>query len=267
MGELGCASGKTFGEKWADNMKPIRQSKKVLILTATDVEDKMLWRELHSSGFNVAEPRQLGSTLSKVFASNGGVQVFNVRSNAGSSGSAGSALTAKDAVDALEPDFVISVGIAFGMDESKQRMHDLLVSTRIWNYEPGRLKDDQSTPRGDPFTSRGEELPASPLLLAACHHVMEDGDSIHFGVIASGEKLVDSANFVEQLKAQRELVGGEMEGYGISAVCQREKVDWIMMKAICDWGKNKSKEFQAESAKLAASYCIRVIKYLSTVHS
>jgi nucleoside phosphorylase len=165
------------------------------------------------------------------------------------------------AVDGLEPEFVISVGIVFGIDENEQMMLDLLVSTRIWSYELARLTRDQSS-------ARGEELPASSLLLDACRHVREDGDRIHFGIIASGEKLVDSAMFVKNLKAEKsQLVGGEMEGSGISAVCQREKTNWIMIKAICDWGHNKNKEFQEEAAKLAASYCIRVIKYLSTVHS
>ncbi len=147
------------------------------------------------------------------------------------------------------------------MDENKQGMLDLLISTRVWSYEPGRLTGDQLTPRG-------EELPASSLLLSACHNVKEDGDIVRFGIIASGEKLVDSAKFVENIKALKsDIVGGEMEGSGIAAVCQREKANWIMIKSICDWGHNKNKEFQAESAKRAASYCIRVIKYLSTVRS
>ncbi|MGO9682549.1 MAG: hypothetical protein ACLPTZ_08170, partial [Beijerinckiaceae bacterium] len=65
--------GNAFAKTWADNMEPIQQSKKVLILTATDVEDKMLWRELSSSGFKVVEPWRLGSTISKVFASDIGM--------------------------------------------------------------------------------------------------------------------------------------------------------------------------------------------------
>jgi nucleoside phosphorylase len=91
---------------------------------------------------------------------------------------------------------------------------------------------------------------------------------VHFGIIASGEKLVDSSDFIKTLKNQKaQLIGGEMEGSGISAVCQRKKHDWIMFKSICDWGENKTKEFQAESAKRAAIYCIRVIRYISTVQA
>jgi nucleoside phosphorylase len=261
MGRIGCASGNTFAKKWAENLGPMERGRKLLILTATDVEDKMLLPELGSSGFISIEPRKVGNTIARVFAPQGSIQIFHVRSNSGSSGSAGSALTAKDAVDGLEPEFVMSVGIAFGIDENEQMTHDLLISTRIWNYEPGRLTNDQ-------FNTRGEDLPASSLLLDACRHVREDSDGINFGIIASGEKLVDSAGFVKNIKTQKsQLVGGDMEGSGISAVCQREKTNWIMIKAICDWGNNKSKGFQAESAKLAASYCIRVIKYLATVRN
>lgn len=261
IGSLGCRAGDAFARKWEENMEPVQQNKNILILTATDIEDKMLLRELQSSGFVIIEPRQLGGVISQVFAPRGGLQVFHVRSNAGSGGSAGSTLTAKDAVDELDPDFVISVGIAFGVDQSEQDMHDILISTRIWNYEPARLTGSKVTPRG-------EELTASSLLIAASRNVRKDGDRLHFGIIASGEKLIDSEKFIKDLLKQKsQLVGGEMEGSGISAACQRTKTDWIMMKSICDWGDKKSKEFQPESARCAAEYCVRVIKYLGTVQT
>ena len=136
MSRVGSAASQAFAARWVENMEPVEPTKKILLLTATDVEDQMLLRELRAEGYSVAEPRQLGNTISRVFAPRGGVQVYHVRSNAGSSGSGGSALTAVDAVDALQPDFVISVGIAFGIDKESQSMHDLLISTRIWNYEP-----------------------------------------------------------------------------------------------------------------------------------
>lgn len=259
MGKFGRNTGDAFAKKWAENMEPLQPNTKILILTATDIEDQMLLRELQSDGFAVAEPRQLGNVIARVFSPRRGIQVFHVRSNAGSGGSAGSTLTAKDAIDALEPDFVVSVGIAFGIDKTKQKMHDILISTRIWNYESARLTGDVSTPRG-------EELPASSILLDACRHVRKDDDNVRFGTIASGEKLVDSATFIESLKTQKDqLIGGEMEGSGISAACQRTKTNWIMMKSICDWGEKKNKKFQAKSAAQAASFCVRVINYLSTI--
>ena len=74
----------------------------------------------------------------------------------------------------------------------------------------------------------------------------------------SGEKLIDDKDYRDHLVAlQVEAVGGEMEGAGLY-VASRHKVDWIVIKAICDWADGKKKvnknQRQKKAAKNAAEF-------------
>ncbi len=87
-----------------------------------------------------------------------------------------------------------------------------------------------------------------------------------FGLILSGEKLVDNIDFRDQLlEIEPEAIGGEMEGSGLYAACQNAKVDWILVKSICDWadGRKKSSDSdtnQRNAAHNAASFVLHALK-------
>jgi len=170
-----------------------------------------------------------------------GQQVVMVQSEMGSVGLGASLQTVQAAVVALRPSVVIMVGVAFGMTPDKQVIGQVLVASRIMNYEPQRvgMKDgkEQLSPRGtraDVSTKLLNHLRAAELRRET------DEPKVSFGLIISGEKLVDNSEFLEKLRAvEPEAIGGEMEGAGLYAACQIAKVDWILVKAICDWGDGK----------------------------
>jgi hypothetical protein len=89
--------------------------------------------------------------------------------------------------------------------------------------------------------------------------------SVRFGLVLSGEKLVDNLDFREQLRVlEPEAIGGEMEGAGLYVACHDAKVDWILVKAICDWvdghkNRNKTKR-QALAAHNAARFVLHVLQ-------
>ena len=67
---------------------------------------------------------------------------------------------------------------------------------------------------------RGDRPSASPWLLDRFRdgELYWDGAEVEFGLILSGEKLVDNLDFRSQLqKLEPEVVGGEMEGAGLYA--------------------------------------------------
>jgi hypothetical protein len=81
----------------------------------------------------------------------------------------------------------------------------------------------------------------------------------------SGEKLIDHQGFRDQLhKLEPEAIGGEMEGAGLYAAAQRKKVDWIVVKAICDRADgNKSQRKnsrQKKAAENAARFTLHVLR-------
>lgn len=85
---------------------------------------------------------------------------------------------------------------------------------------------------------------------------------LEFGQILTGEKLVDNLDYRNSLQQHYapEAIGGEMEGSGLYVSAQQAKVDWIVVKAICDWGDgNKGHDKQARQI-LAAANAAKVIK-------
>src|SRR5579884_2158379 len=132
------------------------------------------------------------------------------------------------------------VGIAFGLRPGKQQLGDILVSRQIMAYELQRVgSDDEGNLVVRP---RGDRPQASPRLLNLFRdgEIDWEGAPLHFGLVLSGEKVVDNPNFrAELLRLEPEAIGGEMEGAGLYAAALRNRVDWILVKAICDWADGK----------------------------
>ncbi|NCC22586.1 MAG: hypothetical protein EOM26_09000 [Alphaproteobacteria bacterium] len=169
---------------------------------------------------------------------------------------------AHDAIRDWNPNAVIAVGIAFGVNPTKQAIGDVLVSQCIRGYELGRVNADGT------FDLRGDKPSASPVLYNRLDTLNQRRESnpatgdawpkVRFGTLLSGNRLVDNLDYRMSLLAlEQEAIGGEMEAVGIQLAADRHKVDWIIVKAICDWGDGnkgaKSKEHdQALAARNAA---------------
>ncbi len=210
----------------------------------------------------------------------GEARVFMVQSEMGAGGQSGSILTIQEGIAALQPSAVIMVGIAFGVNENKQYIGDILVSRQIMDYDLQRIGTDNHGKLI--IIPRGDRPSASPRMLSrfrAAANYWETPPKVKFGLVLSGAKLVDNQDFRDQLlKFETEAIGGEMEGGGLYAAAQRKKVDWLLVKAICDWGDGHKKQDedqrQKESAENAARFTLYVIEkggfsdsQLSTVHS
>ena len=87
----------------------------------------------------------------------------------------------------------------------------------------------------------------------------------------TGDKLVDNVDYRDQLiKFESEAEGGEMEGAGLYVSSYDNKVDWIVIKAICDWADgNKGVDKTAGqklAAKNAAEFVVESLKYTPLQH-
>ena len=187
-----------------------------------------------------------------------------VQSGMGSGGPNGAILTIQESIVALHPSAVVMVGIAFGMNESKQQIGDILVSERIMDYNLQRIGTDDDklviVPRGDRSSASTRMLNR---FKAAVYPWGEVQPKVKFGLILSGDKLVDNQDFRDQLlKLQTEAIGGEMEGGGLYAAAQRNKVDWILVKAICDWGDGHKKVNKSKRQEKAAENAVRFTKFV-----
>jgi nucleoside phosphorylase len=158
----------------------------------------------------------------------------------------------KNAIEELKPQFVVSVGICFGLDEKKQQLCDVVVSEMIHDYERQRVSETRPE-------DRGASREAGPVLLsrARANAAVWQKVPIHFGTVTSGEKLVDSQEFRDHLKKlQPPAIAGDMEAAGLSAVCHETQTQFIMVKGICDWGFNKDKDCQSKAAQNACDFVL-----------
>ena len=187
--------------------------------------------------------------------------VFHVISEIGSSSIGAMQQTVDKAIRALDPGAVIAVGVAFGVNDKKQSIGDILLSKQLRPYDLQRV--------GSEIILRGDKPHASARLV---NHFRTFADTkwkdsaFRPGVVLTGEKLIDNIDYRDQLvEFECEAVGGEMEGGGLYVSCQEHKVDWIVIKAICDWADgNKAtnkKSRQKKAANNAAQFLIRALQY------
>jgi nucleoside phosphorylase len=236
----------------------------VLLVTVTDTETDALRATLQQRYGRAFENLFVGPKTYRKLGLLGGARTVLVRSEMGAVGLGSSLLTINAGIEALKPAAVIMLGIAFGVDSARQQIGDLLVSRQLMLYDLQRVGTDPSG--AYQIRARGDRPAASPWLLDRFRAGSEswNGAPVRFGLILSGEKLVDNHDFRTQLRQlESEAIGGEMEGAGLYVAAQNAKVDWIMVKAISDWGdgtKQHREDTQLLAARNAAEFVFHVLE-------
>lgn len=241
----------------------------ILVVTVTNPESKAVVEVFQRATGTPPTPVLLDDRIYHDLGIINESRVFMVQSEKGSSGLGASQQTVQNGITALSPDAVIMVGIAFGVNPEKQSIGDILVSQRLSLYELQRVgtQEGEATiiPRGD--------RPHAPTRLfnrfqSAELYWDKPRVKVSFGLILSGEKLVDNIDFRKQIQQfEPEAIGGEMEGAGLYVACQASNVDWILVKAICDWADgHKGRDEEAQqllAARNAARYALHVLQLAS----
>lgn len=227
----------------------------VLLVTVTRVETQAVREVFKAATGQNDKTVEIDGKIYRELGTVNGARVFLVRSEMGAAGLGAALQTVDKGIKALSPAAVIMVGIAFGVDSSKQAIGSILVSQRLMLYDLQRVGTNKS---GKPtIISRGDRPTASPWLIDRFRAADDDWDQsrakLQFGLILSGEKLVDNMDFRRQiLTLEPEAIGGEMEAAGLYVACQDAKVDWILVKGICDWADGKKEEDRDKRQQLAA---------------
>lgn len=226
----------------------------VVLVTATEVETAAV-REVFTAGDQATfhgptnTYRELGSYS--------GARVALVRSvEMGAGGGGGAMLTINDAIRDLEPSSIVLVGIAFGIGAKNQYIGDVLCATRVFDYEMQRVGSAE-------IQHRGVDVPTSPRLLGRFQNAQQEYDQpVEFGLMLSGDKLVDNTDFRDALvELNPNARGGEMEALGAYAAGAREKIDWIVVKAYCDWADGKKRQNRSYKQRLAAERAAQFVRF------
>ena len=234
----------------------------VLIVTVTEAETKAVF-EAFGRASGTSKEVTVHGRIYHDFGIINDAHIFHALSEMGSGGVGGAQQSILKAITSLKPSAVLMVGIAFGVDEAKQAIGDVLVSQQLSLYDLQRV--------GKEIVLRGDKPHASPRLINFCRMAAYAPAtalpySVRFGLLLTGAKLIDDIDYRNQLVGlEPEAIGGEMEGEGLYVACHEPKTDWIVIKAICDWADGnktnpKKKEHQALAANNAALFSLSVVR-------
>jgi len=227
----------------------------VLLVTVTSVESKAVLNVFEQTIGHKAPQESIGDRAYFNLGTVNGARVFmTMQPGMGSGGVGGSLPSVTKGIEALSPQAVIMVGIAFGVNEDKQKIGDVLVSKQLQLYDLQRV-GTQENEKSLHITLRGDKPPASSWLVNHFETAALSWNDakVRFGVVLTGDKLVDNLDYRNRLiSLQQEAVGGEMEGAGLYVACHDKKVDWILIKAICDWGDGMKGVDKAPRQEIAA---------------
>jgi nucleoside phosphorylase len=204
------------------------------------------------------------------FGSIGGAKVLGLQIEMGNTTPGGSAVAIAEVLHEKNPQYVILVGIAFGMNLKKLKIGDILLSQKLSQYEVSKIStqkkgaeiEDIEILRGDTITAPERILGRFRALSSTNYW---QGAPVHPGLMLSGEKLIDNPEFKGKLqKKYPEAIGGEMEAAGAYAAASLKKRDWIVVKAVCDYAdgskkRNKQKN-QENAARNAAQLVFHVLE-------
>jgi len=191
-----------------------------LVLMAVSAEELAL--EEQCGLFNIPFEKQRHPLLGSYYDLGlvGFENVVAVRSRTmGSLALGGSAELASRVHRATGATSIVQLGMAFGVDESIQKIGDVLVSTAVIPYDR-RCYRDASTETGYDvsYDSAQRTSAAGKTVEAFRGFAMEKPSSdynVHFGAILSGAAIVQSSAFRNELvrsvpRGDHRIVGGEM---------------------------------------------------------
>jgi nucleoside phosphorylase len=232
----------------------------LVLVTVNEHETKAVHDAVIAATGVKGEPVALEGRLYHNLGMINGTTVYHALSEMGSGNLGAMQQTVDKAIRALDPGAVIAVGIAFGV-KKKQNIGDVLASRQLRPYDLQRA--------GEAIVLRDDKPHAATRLINHFGNFAQTewkGAKIRQGVILTGARLIDDIDYRDQLvKLESEAIGGEMEGAGLYVSSHEHKVDWIVIKAICDWADGKKRykkdDRQKLAAKNAAEFVIKSLIY------
>jgi nucleoside phosphorylase/tetratricopeptide (TPR) repeat protein len=201
----------------------------------------------------------------------GKAQVLVTRSGAGNIKATHAATTL---LERFHPEYVLMVGIAAGF-KKKVQLGDVVVAEACYYDGPGKDTIDGKlhAPRQIPTGSLlGRSKDYKALDWKDNIHVQSPAGgfqpSVHHGVIVSSEMVVGNPKrMASLLEAHRECRALAMEGYGVAEAAWLNKVDFLEIRGICDFGDaRKNDKWHNYAADVAAAYAVGLLRYIEATY-
>jgi adenosylhomocysteine nucleosidase len=199
-------------------------------------------------------------------------------------GNLSAANVVRDYVGAVgRPDLAVLIGMAMATSADVD-IGDVVVAEQVIDYEPRRMTPDGGVSRFRAFhTKRSPEADAKHASDVRRRSFLDRIDEsrrqlirvgeiepeveacvpnepmIRFGVILSGEKLVEDSGESSLAPEHDRAYALEMEGAGFATTCHHLDCEWLVVRGVADRGEpNRTKEAQLLATVSAASF-VRVL--------
>jgi len=241
-----------------ETVTSVTEKARVLILVVTDGERQAVLEAVRRRVGQAAVLDQGGERTIYTLGSVANTELMLAQAaEQGTAAAAGMLVTASEAIIRCRPDYVILTGICYGLRPEEQQTGDIMVARRMQNADHVKVTD------GQPVIYRGVNVGCSTALLDRFQAGVPAwaGAPVQFGTMLCSNMLVNSRREVGRLRREfPDAIAGEMEGAGVYEAASRyNKPDWIIVKAISDWGYGKNNDAQALAARNAAEFVVHVI--------
>jgi nucleoside phosphorylase len=236
-------------KQWDTTSSP--QSIDIAILTVIQEEYSAVHTRLDNPKLYQGEvPNIFAWETSEVLADSGKTYRV-VLAMSGEHGQVPSSQMAFETISHWRPQYVVLVGIAGGLQLDNLQLGDVALSSTIYGYEYGKIKNSGFEPRHNWVHRPDQGLLTSALRFQAVNPNWSDSLPVSpkgsirskavAGNIASGDKLVDGNPqfFSEVQQAWEKLLAVEMEGVGAAdavefAVAKKIPTGFFMVRGISD---------------------------------
>lgn len=237
--------------KYKQTREDDRMTKTMLLCTATDDETRVVIQKAKEYGFSVNRNKLEGMQMFHLGIM-GHLDIFLTQTEMGTERMGSARDKIRDLAKIMNPDYILSTGICYGLRPRGRkkydgnRIGDIIVANQMQMYESQKVSEIDGRLS---FIPRGDKVPVSIELLdafrAAKQLYSHEGVEISFGLLLSGNLLVNSKMLVEKLKQIfPEAINGDMEAGGIYSACHESGSKWIAVKCISDWGFDKTDKHQ-----------------------
>ncbi|MDT3398962.1 hypothetical protein RKE29_20330 [Streptomyces sp. B1866] len=235
----------------------------LLVLVTNTTERTAVFQAVRAVNGREPEPRFLKDHTVFALGPVSGVDVLVAQTEQSAHGPGGATVVAASLLDQLTPDYLIMVGICWGLRPGDgQRLGDILVAGQLRVMD--HRKVTETPDGGQAVILRGDKVTASSLLLdrlRAAEVAWRGESAVHFGLMLSAGTLSNARSVRDRFaELEPDAIGGEMEGSGVYAAAARGRTHWILVKAISDWGHGKTDDAREPAARNAAEYVVAMLR-------
>ncbi len=179
-------------------------------------------------------------------------------------GKVNAALNTQYIIDTFKPDIIINTGVAGGIADGLD-VGDIVIGTYLVQHD----FDVTVLGYARGYMCTGEEKD-KPTKFYCDKELVEKFQSslqqnmpakkIHQGVIASGDKFISGKEIKKEINEYFGALAVEMEGCAIAQVATRNKIPFVLTRAISDLADSKSAEDQNEFERKMSKVSTQTIK-------